>query len=241
MEIYGNYRCKLQLMDRYITPLPLGGFDSDSDDPSVNVRVKTSKTYDPSRQVRALLAVVENPRSAIWAVNGIVELLDRFAAEGMVSKQYDPKILLNVRCKYGERGNGLTPLIVAVIACDVGAAAVFIRRGAKIDRRDRRLGLSPLCWAAMQRDNACMIKLLLQNGATVHFRGFDGRTPLSIALSRGLRDENARCIACAPMHKWMKLWRPVHRMRLLLQNATTWVVPRSSQLLEDQDTVVVEM
>ena len=224
----------------YQKPLSKLDFESDSDDPSLNVRVK-AKSHEPARQIRALLAVIENPRSARWAINEMIALFDKWAAEGFVTKQYSIRLLINTRGRYGEKGDGLTPLIAAVVARDVGAAAVFLLKGAKVDRRDRRLGYSPLMWAVSSRGNGEMVKLLLQNGASVSFHGFDKHTPLSLALTRGLRDEASRCVICAPMKKWMKLWRPVFRMRLLMQNAHAWVMmPRSSQLLGD-DTVFVDL
>jgi hypothetical protein len=174
-------------------PVPLVGFDSDSDDPDPDRTVPPMS--EPEWAVRQALTIVENPRSAVWALRRILDVFNevrsRVHATDATMRRL-MRFLVNARAKYGQRGGGLTPLITAVIANDVGVAATLVRMGARVDRRDRVLGYSPLMHAVVRRTNGAMVRLLLINGASVSFRAFDGNTPLTLAVAQSCRPSRGR-------------------------------------------------
>ena len=77
----------------------------------------------------------------------------------------------------------ITPLGHAIIHQHQDVAEMLMRRGAKLDARDRH-GDTPLCFA-LQLKNSALAHLLLDAGAETRIRGFRGRNPLSLAQHMG--------------------------------------------------------
>jgi|GEM_PF-3218851 FOG: Ankyrin repeat len=139
--------------------------------------------------VRRLLAEGFDPRAEdtdgtsffLWAVErGMVGAVGAFLDAGADANA-------------AEFTSGETPLLAAVAAGEAEVAELLIRRGAKVDARDRD-GRTPLMHAADFAD-AVLVEQLLRAGADVRAKDYKGETPLSLAerqVNEDPEDEDAR-------------------------------------------------
>ena len=79
---------------------------------------------------------------------------------------------------------GLTPLMLAAVAGNVGAAEVLIGKGADVNQRGGSIGITAL-HAAISTRKAVSVNWLLAHGADPNLAAADGSTPLILAAQVG--------------------------------------------------------
>ena len=78
---------------------------------------------------------------------------------------------------------GNTPLKVAAIWGDIGAACLLIDAGADVNAKNEN-GYTALHWAA-ESDDRRMARLLIERGTSPRQKNDEGLTPLDLALASG--------------------------------------------------------
>ncbi|RPB29194.1 ankyrin, partial [Terfezia boudieri ATCC MYA-4762] len=85
-----------------------------------------------------------------------------------------------------EKECGVIALHLAVTESDAEVVKLLLEKGANLETRNTKLGLTPLHVAAQSDDNAAIVKLLLEKGAQIESRcTSQERTALQYAAMNG--------------------------------------------------------
>jgi ankyrin repeat protein len=84
-------------------------------------------------------------------------------------------------------GEGVTPLVLASYRGQTEVVKLLLERGAAVNARENRNGLSSLSHAVGRGDKE-LVSVLLAHGADPLLKSADGRTPLERAEANGAKE-----------------------------------------------------